>query len=303
MADDVRAAGTSGSIERVGFFAALMAVLLVALPTLPAVFFPSNPIVDALLFVALPYLALILLVAGLTYRAAGWLAPKQLTGLRTVSIVPNVFGRTDVVKNMLKRILGFYTLPKMEGDRTLIVGSMLFHYGIWAVLIGHLAMVVPLGMSPGLHSAVALYLGGVAGSASFVGLLVLAARRVSVPRVRSISYVDDYFAVAILFAVVASGLVQTLFTRPDYMASVAPWLVSLLTFRPELASLSQAGPMTMAHVVITLLFIAYVPLGKMTHVVSYLFMPTIAKSGQRVGDVGIPVEANPVAPGGGHDES
>jgi nitrate reductase gamma subunit len=137
-------------------------------------------------------------------------------------------------------------------------------------------MLVNLGMSASLHATLAFYMGTVAGFVALGGLLVLLARRVGVPRIKSISFLDDFFAIALLLAVIVLGLANTTWLKPDYMNTVAPWLVSILTLRPEVTTMSSIGLATEAHVLVSLVFIGCAPLGKMNHVLSLLFSPTIA---------------------------
>jgi nitrate reductase gamma subunit len=136
-------------------------------------------------------------------------------------------------------------------------------------------MLVNLGMSASIHATLAFYMGTVAGFVTLGGLLVLLARRVVMPRIKSISFLDDFFAIALLLAVIVFGLANTTWLKPDYMNTVAPWLVSILTFHPEVATMSGVSLVTEAHVLVSLVFIGYAPLGKMNHVLSLLFSPTI----------------------------
>lgn len=229
------------------------------------------------LFVVFPYFIIAVFLIGLVYRFSRWLMPKSKTGLQNVAIVPGSYGLSHTIIDLVKRIFAFYTVssPNSGKDKTLVVGSIMFHYGIWVVLIGHVAMVLNLGISPSLHSAIALYVGGVAGFVALGGMLILLGRRIGVPKIMSISYLDDYFAIGLLVSVIGLGLVNTVWLRPDWMGSVAPWLVSILSFRPEIASMAGISILTQIHILLSLIFIGYTPFGKMTHVLSYLFQPTV----------------------------
>ena len=231
--------------------------------------------VEVAVFLVLPYVAIAAFVVGVLYRLYGWLAPKGRTGLRSVALVPNSFRSVDVVKDLVKRVFGFYTLPKAEKDRTLLVGSMMFHYGIWVVLLSHLGLIVPLPITAQAHDTIGLYVGGAAGLLTLAGLLVLVARRVGISRMRQISFLEDYFLLGLLLAIIALGLLQTLVLRPDYLDTVSPWLVSILTLHPNLNPIASVGLFTILHVTLALVFIAYIPWGRMAHMVAYLFNPTI----------------------------
>ena len=254
--------------------------------------------VEVAIFLVLPYAAIVAFAAGVIYRLYEWLAPQGRTGLRSVAVVPNTFGFFGVVKDLIKRFFGFYTLHKMESDRALIVGTMMFHYGIWVVLLAHLGLIVPLPITAQVHDMLGLYVGGAAGLVTLAGLLVLIARRIGAPRMRQISFFEDYFAGGLLLAIIAFGLLQTLVVKPDYLDTVSPWLVSILTLHPNLAPIANVGLFTVLHVTLALVFIAYVPYGRMAHMVAYLFNPTIVGPSFRVAAENLPSVAVTRSPRG-----
>ncbi len=230
-----------------------------------------------ILFLILPYLAMASFIIGIIYRISSWLRIRGMTDLKSVSLIPNSFSIRDVVLDLVKRITTFHTLKKMEKDTPLTVGTMMFHYGIWISLIGHLAMFLPLPISQQTHDIIALYVGGVAGLFASVGLIILIVRRVFTVRMRKISSLDDYFLSSLLILIILLGLTQTLYIRPDFMATVSPWLVSIFQFHPEVTSMVSVGPVTILHVTLGMIFIAYIPFSKMIHIISYVFQPTITK--------------------------
>ncbi|MBI3532301.1 MAG: respiratory nitrate reductase subunit gamma, partial [Burkholderiales bacterium] len=82
--------------------------------------------------------------------------------------------------------------------RQLIWGSNLFHVGILLILVGHtgglltpVAVFEALGISHAAKQLTAIVIGGVAGVACMVGLLMLLHRRLSDPRIlRTSSFAD-----------------------------------------------------------------------------------------------------------------
>ena len=209
-----------------------------------------------------------------------------------------------MTKDVLKRVLLFYTLGDKERDKKLYVGSMFFHWGIWVVLFGHLGVLLPesylstMGVTSQLHHFLALYVGGAGGVVALLGLLLLMDRRVQgvetnvrlvnnykvrVP-LRKLSFLDDYFAVFILLAVIATGLYQTLVITPGdpaYINGVASWIGSLVSLHPNVSFISSL-PAFEVHMSIVMLFLAYFPWGKMMHPLSYLLMPTISRRSEKV---------------------
>jgi nitrate reductase gamma subunit len=232
--------------------------------------------VTVFLYGVFPYIALVLFVGGVLYRLWGWLSAGGLTGLYSVAVKAYSWGFGERLGEVLKRVFLLYTLTM--SDRLLLVGSFLFHWGIWIALLGHLSMIVPpeeFGMSKDLHKAIALYVGGTAGVLSLAGLALLLIRRVARPDVRRLSFLDDWFALVLLFALVALGNYQTLVLHPPYVETVAPWVQSVLMGSPRLDLAAQWDVATKIHVFLALLFIAYVPFGKLIHPFYFLAMPTL----------------------------
>ncbi len=232
--------------------------------------------VTVFLYGVFPYIALVLFVGGVLYRLWGWLSAGGLTGLYSVAVKAYSWGFGERFGEVLKRVFLLYTLTM--SDRLLLVGSFLFHWGIWIALLGHLSMIVPpeqFGMPKDLHKAIALYVGGTAGVVSLVGLILLLIRRIARPDVRRLSFLDDWFALVLLFALVALGNYQTLVLHPPYMETVAPWVQSVLMGSPRLDLAAQWDVATKIHIFLALLFIAYVPFGKLIHPFSFLAMPTL----------------------------
>ncbi len=194
-----------------------------------------------ILFLILPYFALLSFIIGIIYRIYSWMHVHGLTALRSVSLIPNSFGIRDIFVDLVKRVTTFHTLRKMEKDTPLTVGAMMFHYGIWISLLGHIAMIVPLPISLKVHEMIALYIGAPAGILAAVGLLILIFRRIFVGKMRKISSLEDYFISFLLISVIIFGIVQTLYIRPNFMATVSPWLISIFQFHPEVATMISVG--------------------------------------------------------------
>ena len=240
-------------------------------------------ILEYIAFAVLPYVMLLLFIVGVIYRVAGWVKARGLTGLYTVSVMPGSYSSGKIAAEVLKRMFTMYTLT--NADKPLLVGSAIFHWGIWIALIGHIGMIVDpqtLGVSREVQKVVALYVGGTAGVLAMVGLLILLARRLAMPSVRAISFLDDYFALILLLLIVILGNLQTLVIRPDYMATVAPWIQSILSLSPDPSYIVGTHPVTKAHILLAMLFIAYIPFGKIMHLFSMPLMPTLVNKSIRL---------------------
>ncbi len=151
--------------------------------------------------------------------------------------------------------------------------------------MGHLGLLIPpaqleaMGISPAMHVLLAKVIGGLGGVMALVGMLILIGRRlidrsvkvgnfvVKLP-MRSLSYLDDYFADALLLLIILLGLIQTLWlesVEPGFFEySVAPWIWNLASFNVDkaISYIMAAPPITLAHVILAMIFIAYFPWGQ-----------------------------------------
>ncbi len=263
-----------------------------------------NP-VAVFVFGYLPYIVVLIFIIGVLYRIATWVSARELTGLFNVNVCWYKTSTPFTVGEVLKRIFLFYTLPGTGKDNALFIGSFIFHWSIWIALIGHMGIMIPpeylkqwFGITTELHHLIAMYVGGTAGTLSVIGILILLARRIAgrtvtlrlvneykipVP-LRRLSLLDDWFALLIILAIQILGLVQTLGitpANPYYVEEISKWMWSLITFRPDVTPILDK-PVLMAHAILAMIFIAYIPFGKMIHPFSFLFMPTIARSAIKV---------------------
>ncbi len=257
-----------------------------------------------IVFGYVPYAVVLTFIAGIIFRLVRWLMPRQLTGLYNVNATVNDYSYPRITVEILKRIFLFYTLPGT--DNTLFVGSLLFHWGIWIALVGHLGVVLPpqvlesMGVTPSLHVLLAMVVGGLGGTMALVGMLILLARRLSTRTIkvgsftvklpiRSYSFLDDYFADVVLLLIIIFGLIQTLyleFTTPGFFENtVAPWIGYLVSFNITRAVtyLLNAPSITLIHIILAMVFIAYFPWSKMMHLFSFIYIsPTIARPSIRI---------------------
>lgn len=163
-------------------------------------------------------------------------------------------------------------------DNLLKWGSILFHYGIVFAFFGHVAgILIPkgvydtFGVTDEMYHFGAIYIGGLAGIATVVGVLLLVIRRISNKRVAKNSSKKDLVTLLWLAIVVLTGFSNTLgFTGAeghfDYREAIGPWFRGILTFRafPELMVISPFG--FQLHVFLAFLLFALWPFTRLVHV-------------------------------------
>ena len=210
---------------------------------------------DFLLFVVCPYLAIALALGVGIYRAV------------RDKVAFSSYSSQFLEKQLLYR------------------GSASWHYGILIVLVAHgVALVFPrfwrlLGGTPvqlwGLElSGLSLAL------LSLVGLAVLIVRRLAVARVRRATSIMDWVLETALFLEVGLGFLVALSYRWGsqwYLATAVPWILSILTFRPDVSYIASLPWLAKLHFFGAFVLVALFPFGRLLHLatsrLSYLFRP------------------------------
>ena len=155
----------------------------------------------------------------------------------------------------------------------------LFHWGILAVLLGHIAGFV--GGSLDLEvwvDPIFYWLALIGGLMTLVGSVIALIRRIVVPEVRAMSQVDDYLVLVVLIAILGIALYQVVFQQIfGFVYAVAPWFASIWAFSPEPELMEGATLLTQIHVFLALTLFAYFPFTKLVHFwtlpVNYLVRP------------------------------
>ena len=164
-------------------------------------------------------------------------------------------------------------------SKSLRWGSMLFHYGIIFVFFGHvLGLLIPesfitdsIGIDNEVYHQIAVSFGGVAGTATVVGVFILLSRRYGNKRVFKTSSFGDSFIIVLLFLLVGFGIYNTLYYNLvfgdfNYRLSISPWVRSLFVFSPD-PSLMVNAPITYKiHVLLAFLTFGVWPFTRLVHV-------------------------------------
>ena len=208
---------------------------------------------NELLWVALPYIAIAVFVAGHAWRYRH-----------------DKFGWTSRSTQLLE-------------SRWLAWGSNLFHYGALAAIGGHvLGILVPasltaaVGVDEGAYHLLSAGAGTAAGLVCGAGLVILVWRRLGVLRVwRTTTYVD-MATYALLLVIITLGLIDTLWFNTirggyDYRGTVAVWFrgIFLLDPRPDL--MIGAPLVYQLHAITAWLLFALWPFSRLVHAWSLPF--------------------------------
>ncbi len=174
-------------------------------------------------------------------------------------------------------------------SRLLYWGSIPFHWGLSLVLVGHLVgLVIPRGIEAWNGQPVRLYVLEATGLALAVwagfGLAVLLYRRLTSPRIRSVTSPMDLVVLGVIGVQIVTGIWVAVAHRwgsawgPGVLGA---YLRSLLVLQPDPGYVEPLPPMVKAHVLGFFAFLAIFPFSRLVHIVT-LPLQYLARPWQRV---------------------
>ncbi len=157
-------------------------------------------------------------------------------------------------------------------------GLNLFHVGILMIFAGHfVGLLTPiwvfdfLGVSHTFKQGLAIAAGGIAGIACFIGITLLAHRRLFDPRIRATSSFSDTAILLILWVQLSLGL-STIVVSLDHMdghemVKFMDWAQGILTFQPSAAHyVADVHPVFKAHLFLGMTIFLLFPFTRLVHV-------------------------------------
>jgi nitrate reductase gamma subunit len=159
-------------------------------------------------------------------------------------------------------------------NRQHFYGLVPFHYGILVVLAGHVAaFLVPDAVLAWNGHPLRLYLLEITGLAfgilTLVGLVLMVMRRLTTPLLTRLTTRADWLVLIMLAVQVATGL-YTAVVHPwgsSWFATVlSPYLWSLITLSPDLASVAALPFAVKFHLVSAYLLILLFPFTRLVHI-------------------------------------
>ncbi|MEE9936550.1 MAG: sulfate reduction electron transfer complex DsrMKJOP subunit DsrM [Deltaproteobacteria bacterium] len=280
----------------------VIAFLAVSAIALAAAAAAASKTAGLVLTLVAPYLVLAVFLLGMVYRVIRWAkAPvpfripttcgqeKSLPWIQN-NPVENPAGPLGAIGRMAGEVFLFRSLFRNAQteivDGRQVFGSakglwffgLMFHVSLLAVALRHLRFftepVVPFvtGLSAldgFLEIGVpALY---ISDMTLLAGLAFLFLRRAVLPQVRYISLFADYFALILIAAVAATGLLMRHFFPVDLNA-VKTLAMGWVTFAP--VAPVDAGFLFYLHLCLVFVLIAWLPFGKLSHMAGIFLSPT-----------------------------
>jgi len=157
-------------------------------------------------------------------------------------------------------------------------GSILFHYGIIFVFFGHVAgILVPktfydaVGITDHMYHFGAVWIGGLAGVATIIGVVLLMVRRFTVKRIYIHSTFRDILVLVLLTVIIISGFVNTIWVTGrgvafEYRETISPWFRGILSFNPTPSLMIGIPIGFQIHIVAALFLFGLWPFTRLVHV-------------------------------------
>ncbi|MBX9688272.1 MAG: respiratory nitrate reductase subunit gamma [Candidatus Obscuribacterales bacterium] len=199
--------------------------------------------IDSVLFIALPYLAIFICIFGSIYR---------------IRKMPMTYSALS---------------SQFLESKSLVWGSVPWHIGIITIVLAHLFALI----CPGLWQMLMAYknvlliteaLGLAMGICCLVGLIVLGIRRISSQRIQAVTSRMDLLVLFLLTAQVIFGIGTAVLHRWGAAwatGTAVPYIWSLFTLQPDLSYISDLPHMVKAHIVSAWLLILLVPFSRLIH--------------------------------------
>jgi len=162
--------------------------------------------------------------------------------------------------------------------KQLMWGSNLFHLGILVIFAGHfVGLLTPiqvfdaLGISHTFKQWMAIIIGGVAGVFCFIGITMLAHRRLFDPRIRKTSSYSDIAILLLLWLQLTIGL-GTIFVSLNHldgheMVRFMQWAQGIVTLQPGASALiADASPIFKAHLFLGMTIFLVFPFTRLVHI-------------------------------------
>lgn len=207
---------------------------------------------DKILFIYLPYVALVLFFFMTIYR-----------------YVFSGFSYSSLSSQFLENKQHFW-------------GIVPFHIGILWVLLGHIvAFLIPRGILAWNAHPVRLYVleisALIGGLLALIGLLNLIYRRLTHPRVKQVTSKMDWVVLTVLAVQIISGILIAIFARwgSNWFASaMTPYLWSLVMLDPQPGYITSMGALASGfngfviklHVALAWVIIALFPFTRLVHI-------------------------------------
>ncbi len=253
--------------------------------------------------VVFPYAAVALFIGGMIFRILKWGSSPVPFRIPTTcgqqksfpwikhSKLENPSGTLGVMGRMALEVLFFRSLfrnlkTQMQDGGKLTYGEakwlwaagLAFHWSFLIVLIRHLRFFtqqVPAAVQMVAELDSFLQIGVpllyMTDAVLLAAVTYLFIRRISMPQLRYISLMNDYFPLFLIFGIALSGVLMRYFFKTN-IVSVKMLAMSLVSFKPEVPQGIDA--IFYIHLFLLCTLFAYFPFSKLVHMAGVFMSPT-----------------------------
>lgn len=220
----------------------------------------------------LPYLALMVFIAGMSYRIYVWTKLPS----PSITLFPSPPTGAANFLNTVQEALFFKSL--FQGDRTLWFFAWSFHAVLALIFLGHFRVFAnvdgiffALGMTQEGIKAMSGGVGGAAGVLIMATLLLLLFRRVTLARVREITGPGDYLALLLLLAIIVTGNLMRFGTDHFDLTLTRNYFAGLASFSGVTEAAVLKNNLFLVHMGLSLLLLICIPFSKLLHLGGIFF--------------------------------
>ena len=208
------------------------------------------------------YIATLILIGGTGYKIRQYaMTPAPLK----IAVTPAPTTQGGVFLRMFREVVFFESLFK--SNKWIWLFGYIFHASLLLIVLRHFRYFTePVWTIISLIQPFGLY----AGFACVLGLAGLWIRRFTVERVRYISNPSDHLMLALLAAIVLSGLFMRFVEHTDIVALKA-FILGLMYFEWHPM---PADPILMIHLGLVIVLMIIFPISKLLHAPGVFFSPT-----------------------------
>ena len=214
----------------------------------------------------LPYVALIVFVAGMAYRINVWMKLKS----PAMTLFPAPPDERANMINVVQEAVVFKSL--FNGDRLLWSFAWVFHAVLALIFIGHFrvianvdAILMKFGMSEKAIESMSSGAGGAAGVIILIALILLLVRRFVIPRVAEITGLSDYFSLLLIAAIIITGDLMRFGAEHFDLALTREYFAALATFSGVTTAKALDNGLFLLHMTLALVLIMVIPFSKILH--------------------------------------
>jgi nitrate reductase gamma subunit len=260
---------------------------------------------NLLFAVVIPYAAVTIFIFGMIFRVYKWGSSpvpfripttcgqqKSLPWIKQ-SKLENPSGVLGVLGRMALEVFFFRSLfrnlkTQLGEDKKLSYGEakwlwaagLAFHWSFLIILIRHLRFFtekvpMPVRLVEGLDSFLQigtplLYMTDAVLLAAVIYLFI---RRISIPQMRYLSLIADYFPLFLIIGIATTGVLMRYFIKTD-LISVKVLAMGLVSFNPDPKMLGNINVLFYIHLFLLSTLFAYFPFSKLVHMGGVFLSPT-----------------------------